>query len=362
MFLGLGPFAPGPTDEIGGSDEIELTAGFGSGGNEFDVLEVDGCSGAPCATADDHIVWGSGGINLNANEAPTVDADLTATGVESHQGLGLPGNDTLAADGGFGTGIASLTPVQLSGFEGMDFLTGGTQDDELDGGPDNDVLVGGTGNDNIAPGPGDDQLDGEGGSFDIVNFGLATNGVNVDLTQAGAQDTGEGTDLILGVESLFGSGFDDPLLSGSDVANNIQGIDRDDTIRGLDGDDSLSDGTNTADYGTAAAAVKVDLATAGAQQTGGGGLDTLTDIENLAGSAAADKLRGDDTANVLKGRGGKDRLKGRQGKDVLKAGGGPDVVLARDGEKDTVRCGAGHDVAKADGQDKLKGCEEKQIP
>ncbi len=327
--LGNGPFAPGLTDESGGSDEIELTADFASGGNEFDVLEIHGCATAPCSSANDHVVWGSGGVNLNASEAPTVDADMTATGVESYQGLGLLGNDTLAADGGFATGIASLDPVYLAGFEGMDFLTGGTEGDSLDGGADNDVLVGGTGDDNIAPGTGDDQLDGEGGSFDIVNFGLAANGVTVDLTQAGAQDTGEGSDLILGVESIFGSGFDDPLLSGSDAANNIQGSGGDDRILGLDGDDSLSggpdddvidggaddivgdqiaggDGSDTADYGTATTAVKVDLAEAGAQQTGGGGLDTLTQIENLAGSTAADKLKGD----------GQDKLKGCEEKQI----------------------------------------------
>lgn len=58
--LGNGPFAPGLTDESGGSDEIELTAAFGSGGNEFDVLEIHGCATAPCSSANDHVVWGSG--------------------------------------------------------------------------------------------------------------------------------------------------------------------------------------------------------------------------------------------------------------------------------------------------------------
>lgn len=375
VLLGLGPFAPGPDDEPGGSDEIELTASFGSGGNDFDRLQVAGCGGAPCASANDHIVWGSGGVNLNANEAPTVDADLTATGVEFYRGSGGNGNDTLAADGGFGTGIAALDPVELFGNAGMDFLTGGTQNDLLDGGLDNDVLLGGTGNDFIEDGPGDDQLDGEGGSFDVVSFLSAADGVSVDLAQAGAQDTGQGSDLILGVESIFGSGADDPLLSGSDVANNIQGADGDDTIRGLDGNDSLSgylgddvinggaddsvvgdqiaggDGTDTADY-AGAAGVKVSLTKAGAQQTVGEGLDTLTDVENLAGSTVADTLMGDGAANVLKGR---------LGKDVLKAGDGADLVLSRDGDGDKVKCGPGHDVVKADAHDKLVGCEEKHM-
>jgi RTX calcium-binding nonapeptide repeat (4 copies) len=385
--LGSGPLAPGPTDESGGSDEIELTAAFGSGGFEFDLLEVDGCSAAPpCATANDHIVWGSGGINLNADEAPIVDADLTASGVEVYQSFGGSGNgnDTLAADGGFGTGIASLTPVQFTGFDGMDFLTGGTMNDGLDGGADNDVLVGGTGDDNIVPGPGDDQLDGEGGAFDIANFGPAANGVTVDLSNPGAQDTGEGTDLILNMESLFGSGFDDPLLSGTNGANNIQAGGGDDVIAGLDGDDSLSGdggddvieggpdggvvgdtifgggGKDTADYASATGVV-VSLAKTTSQQTGGAGVDTLTDMEGLAGSPLADTLKGNGGANVLKGRGGKDKVKGAKGKDTMNGGGGADVLLARDGAADVVRCGKGHDVAKADPADKLKGCEEKHV-
>ena len=382
--LGNGPLAPGLTDESGGSDEIETTASFGSGGTEFDLLEVDGCSGAPCASADDHIVWGSGGINLNADEAPAVDADVTQTGAEVYQGNAGSGNDTLAADGGFGTGIAALIPVQLSGFGGMDLLTGGAAADSLSGGAENDEILGGAADDNIEPGPGDDQVDGEGGSFDIVNFSLAANGVSVDLSDGGAQGTGEGTDLILGMESMIGSSFDDPLLSGTTAPNNIQGGAGNDRIVGLDGGDSLSggdgsdvidggpdddlvgdqivggDGTDTAAYGDATG-VRVSLAKAGAQETLGAGVDTLTAIENLSGSPGADRLTGDGTANLLKARGGKDRLKGGQGKDVLKAGGGADRVRSRDGEGDTVRCGGGHDVVKADAHDKLAGCEDKHV-
>ena len=148
----------------------------------------------------------------------------------------MEGNDTLAADGGFGTGVLTSTPVQFSGFGGVDVLTGGGGADGLDGGADGDILLGGPGNDNLSAGPGDDQLSGEAGSADIANFGQAAGGVTVDLAATGAQDTGEGSDLILATESLIGSTFDDPLLSGTVEPNNIQGSDGDDVIEGLGGE------------------------------------------------------------------------------------------------------------------------------
>lgn len=395
--LGNGPLEPGATDEPGGSDEIELTAAFGSGGNEFDLLEVDGCGDLYCTSANDHIVWGTGGINLNANEA-LGDVDLTSTGAEVYRAHGSTGNDTLAGDGGFGTGVTTSTKLEAIGGPGMDFLTGGAGVDSLSGEADNDVLVGGQANDNLSPGPGDDQLSGEGGAFDIANFSQAASGISVDLSITGAQNTGEGSDLLLDVESIVGSAFDDPQLAGNDAPNNINGLSGSDVISGAGGDDSLSgsegndriqggsddivgddvsggEGTDTADYSTATA-VTVNLGSIGPQLTGGGGLDELTGIENLIGSPEGDDLRGAFGPNVLKGGGGpdtikdiagKDRVKGGDGADVLNGGGGkdtvrggkgPDEVKSKDGRKDIVVCGPGHDtVTAADAKDKLKGCE-----
>jgi hypothetical protein len=38
-------------------------------------------------------------------------------------------------------------------------------------------------------------------------------------------------------------------------------------------------------------------------------------------------------------------------------GAGNDTIEARDGRRDVIRCGAGHDKVKADKRDKLAGCE-----
>ena len=61
-------------------------------------------------------------------------------------------------------------------------------------------------------------------------------------------------------------------------------------------------------YATAATGVTVSLAIAAAQNTIGAGLDTLSNFENLIGSAQADTLTGTASANVLTGGGGNDTL------------------------------------------------------
>lgn len=379
--LGAGALAPGLTDEPGESDEIELTADFGSGGYDEDALFVAGCP-TSCAAPDDHVAWGTSGINLNADEPPTVDVDVTAVGVESYLGLGGIGDDVLDASGGFGTGAGLPIGIGLFGDAGMDSLTGGGGDDTLHGDDDADDLKGAAGNDSFVPGLGDDQVEGGEGDRDLVSFGVAPNGVSVDLAEEGPQATGEGSDSIVGVEDLFGSNFSDPILSGTPAANVIGGLYGDDRILGLGGDDSLSGnggddvfdggaddtagdtmrggrGSDTAEY--AAGAVEVDLKDKHAQQTGGGGVDTLKGIENLLGGVYADALRGDTANNSIDGNDGDDYLNGRNGKDLLNGGAGADVVQSRDGETDKVDCGPGHDVAKADGKDKLRGCEVERI-
>ncbi|WP_158637945.1 M10 family metallopeptidase C-terminal domain-containing protein [Sphingomonas ginsenosidivorax] len=76
-------------------------------------------------------------------------------------------------------------------------------------------------------------------------------------------------------------------------------------------------GIDTASYASATSAVNVSLLIAGNQNTGGGGLDSLTSIENLSGSSFGDTLTGDAGANVLTGGFGNDTLNGGDGNDVL---------------------------------------------
>ncbi|PXW90755.1 putative Ig domain-containing protein [Nitrosomonas sp. Nm84] len=72
---------------------------------------------------------------------------------------------------------------------------------------------------------------------------------------------------------------------------------------------------DTVTYAYAAAPVAVSLATTAAQNTGGAGSDTLTNIDNLIGSNFNDNLTGNAQNNVLDGGSGTDTLVGGAGDD-----------------------------------------------
>ena len=57
---------------------------------------------------------------------------------------------------------------------------------------------------------------------------------------------------------------------------------------------------------------------AGAQNTGGAGIDTLTSIEHLLGSRYGDALTGNALANIFTGGAGLDTLTGQGGADVFR--------------------------------------------
>ena len=60
---------------------------------------------------------------------------------------------------------------------------------------------------------------------------------------------------------------------------------------------------------------------------------------------------------IVRGFGGPDTITGTKKTDYISGGKGSDVIETRDGVFDTVDCGDGSDVARADGIDKLIGCE-----
>ncbi|MCW5736693.1 MAG: VCBS domain-containing protein, partial [Enhydrobacter sp.] len=102
-----------------------------------------------------------------------------------------------------------------------------------------------------------------------------------------------------------------------------------DTLEGGTGDDSLNGEGGTADtasYAGAGSAVTVSLATGAAQNTVGAGVDTLSSIENLTGSAFNDTLTGSNGNNVLQGGDGDDTLNGGAGNDTLDGGAGVDTA------------------------------------
>lgn len=163
----------------------------------------------------------------------------------------------------------------------------GTLNGEIELGEANDVVINtGSLNGTIHFGDGNDQFDGRGGAFN------------------GIADGGFGNDGLIG-----GSGND--------------------RFEGGPGNDSLdgSGGTDRALYSGAFAGVTVDLRIAGAQDTIGAGIDTLTSIEELSGSGFDDTLTGNDLANLLDGQAGNDRLTGGLGDDRIEGGAGSDTAV-----------------------------------
>lgn len=117
---------------------------------------------------------------------------------------------------------------------------------------------------------------------------------------------------LAGSDKLYGAAGNDALDGGAGA----------DLLAGGAGNDRLQGGTgsDTADYGDASAKVVVSLGVSGAQDTRGAGIDTLSSIENLAGSRFSDRLSGNAGANTLSGGAGSDSLAGAAGNDVLNGG------------------------------------------
>ena len=156
--------------------------------------------------------------------------------------------------------------------------------------------------------------------------------MTVDLNIQGvAQNTGQGMDILIGIEHASGTAYDD-LLIGNSGDNWLWGEEGNDTLLAGAGNDLVEVGTGThvvdggigndtlsyfANGTGVTASVTVSLLLQGAAQATGAGSMTLTGFENLSGSYQGDTLTGDGGANVLAGDIGDDSLNGGDGADTL---------------------------------------------
>ena len=277
----------------------------------------------------------SGGINndlLIGNEVDNLLAGFTGNDIL----LGGGGNDQLLGDGivDVDAGQVSTITYDQGSIGGNDTLRGHDGDDTLIGGAGNDFLNGGTGNDTIDGGLG----------FDRAAFyeDAGPDGVTVDLNLQGvAQDTGQGMDILTGIENVSGSRYGDR-LTGDDGDNQLWGsastltngtivTTNNDVLNGNGGNDLLvvgignhvvdgGSGIDTfrfTENGAPETGITLSLLLQGAAQASGNGNWTLTNIENLSGSTSGDTLTGDGNANVLAGDLGDDFLFGEGGDDTL---------------------------------------------
>ena len=170
----------------------------------------------------------------------------------------------------------------------------------------------------------------------------------IDLGTVTSLDGSDRADTLAGTASadtIYGYGGND-VIDGGAGNDTLYGGYGDDRLIGGPGDDTLDGGAgfDMADYSTATSAIKIDLSSTYAQDTGGAGRDTLVGIEGVIGSAFADTLTGDANANRLEGGGGNDVLKGAAGSDTLLGGAGDDLLNGGSGD-DVLNGGDGVDVA-----------------
>jgi Ca2+-binding RTX toxin-like protein len=280
-----------------------------TGGDGDDVLNGgDGVDTLNGGAGSDQLIGGLGADQLIGGDGlDTADygAALAGVIVDLKAGVvsGGAGADSLS---GIENITGSVFNDRLTGFTGANVLDGGDGDDQLSGFGDNDSLIGGLGNDLLVGGAGNDRIDGGIGRDKASYKGaIAGGGVTVNLltgTSSGAQ----GSDILIKIEDLIGSDFDD-VLTGDKGVNQINGGAGDDSLNGGLGIDTVS-------YAGTASAVMVSLLAG--QATGGAGIDQLLGFENIIGSDFNDSLTGDGGDNVLVGGLGNDALNGGAGLDT----------------------------------------------
>ena len=155
-------------------------------------------------------------------------------------------------------------------------------------------ILGGAGDDTLYATVGTDILNG-GGGVNTASYANARAGVTVDLNLTTVQNTvGSGSDQLLNIQNLTGSAYNDLLKARSAVAAVLNGGAGNDTLIGGAGNDVLAGGvgSNTLDGGAGIDTAKYGyrrlnytiLPNANGTVTvwGGGGYDTLANIEQLA--------------------------------------------------------------------------------
>jgi subtilisin family serine protease/Ca2+-binding RTX toxin-like protein len=245
---------------------------------------IDGGSG------NDTMVGGSGNDTYFANAAADIASELPDEGT-----------DLVNASVTYALG-ANVENLRLSGSAAING-TGNALANDLAGNAFNNVLTGLGGGDALEGGAGVDAASYAGSAA-----------VNVSLANGSASGGDAAGDVLIGIENLTGSSYNDTLEGdgGNNVLNGGSGVD-------------------TVSYASAAGTVTVRLALTAAQNTVGAGFDTLAAFENLTGSAFGDVLVGSSANNVLAGGSGNDTLDGAYGNDTMIGGAGDDIYFASSG-------------------------------
>ena len=220
-----------------GEDRLIATEGL-VGSNFDDVLLGDAISNLIVAQQGDDVVDARGSGTLEGLGADLMD--------------GGGGDDVLEGDAGADIVTFEDAPVPVTVDLTLGTATGWGADslsgiEAIVGSSFDDALTGDAQDNAFAAGAGDDAIDGRGGTDQAAYFDAA--GSVVANLRAGVT-TGWGTDTLLGVEDLTGSGSADT-LTGDDGPNAIVGGSGPDLLVGAAGDDLLvgAEGNDQVDGG-----------------------------------------------------------------------------------------------------------------
>jgi Ca2+-binding RTX toxin-like protein len=319
------------TESFDGNDRL-----YGEGGN--DIIEGGQGDDILDGGAGDDILRGQDGVDVFIGGAGSDTVDYSH---ESPFQL-LVNLETNVASGGTASGdtfysienligsddridrfIGNSADNHFQGLGGGDVFNGGAGNDILDGARDADVLYGDDGDDTLIGGAGFDYLNGGAGNdtavYTIGADSRSKQGVNVNLATGvasggdaeGNTSAGVKGDILISIENLVGSAYDDNLFGDGGV-NKLYGGGGNDTIGGGAGKDYIDggEGQDMVAFYDSTAGVNVNLAS-------NTGEDTLVSIEGIAGSGFNDTLTGDAGDNRLVGQGGNDTLNGGDGNDTL---------------------------------------------
>ncbi|NVO24328.1 hypothetical protein [Donghicola mangrovi] len=328
-------------------EEVETRDGddsiTGSSGDNL-LVANDGLDTVQGGMGDDTMYGGAGWDTLQFGTEADITVNLAESTASGEGTDEIYGFETVITNGGNDTIIGDDSDNSLVAGDGEDRLVaaGGT-----------DQLYGGAGSDTLIAGIGTDYVYGEDG-FDYLGFDDAIQGVTFNLGLTRAQNTGEGTIRVDGVEGLIGTSYGDYLTGGSDD-NIIYGEGGRDTLQGGLGNDTL--------YGGAGSDTFVYTAGDGNDMYYGGAGNDWVDFSNFdeslwihlaRGSIIPGDLEGDvwdsiecvrggTAGDTIYGSGGDNALDGSKGNDTLYGLSGNDELLGGIGD-DELNGGADNDI------------------
>lgn len=347
---------------------------YGGLGNDTIFGDDGGSYGTTC---DDTIVAMSGNDGSDVIDGGQGTDTVDYTAVTNNISVTLAGATVATVNVLGGNNDTVVNVENFIGGSGNDTITGSSGNNYLNGGVGNDTLIGGGGNDiltdtvgtnTFSGGAGDDTITGTGATSSWIDYSLdgilegATTNLSVSMLQS--ISAGRGNDIIVGVNNITGSAYNDVFYGNSSV-NTINGGAGDDTIEGYGGSDILDGGTNTAAGDTVSYAlenkISVTLNDSGTSTVGVWNgtnytteIDTISNFENISGSNSVtaslngDVITGNSSNNTIWGNAGDDLLFGGAGNDSIDGGSDNDTIAGGSGA-DVITGGLGNDVLRGGG-------------